>query len=54
MDETSAHVFIKKDNQYSIVKPDGMVTEMSGRDILSSMNTEGKDSATRSNTRKGR
>lgn len=54
MDETSANVFIKKDNQYSILKPDGAVAEMSGRDILSSIAGEGKEAETKTAARKGR
>lgn len=54
MDDREAHVIINKDNQYSIVKADGVITEMSGRDILSSAMGDAKDTSERSTLRKGR
>ena len=54
MDDKQAHVFIHKDNKYSVTKPDGAVAEMSGKDILSAISGEGKDAGARAVSRKGR
>ena len=54
MDDKEAHVFIHKDNKYSVTKPDGAVAEMSGKDILSAISEEGKDAGARAASRKGR
>ncbi len=54
MDDKTANVFIKGDNQYSVIKPDGSKTEMSGKDIIATSFSEAKEAATKALSRKGR
>ena len=45
MDEKSARVMIKDDVTYSVSKPDGSVQEMSGADIVRSVNDAVRDAS---------
>ena len=54
MDDKTANVFIKGDNQYSVIKLDGSKAEMSGKDIIATSFSEAKEAATKALSRKGR
>lgn len=54
MDEHNASVFIKKDQNYTLFKPDGTKEKISGADILSDISKGATEGVTKAAVRKGR
>ncbi len=54
MDDRQASVFIKKDQSYTVLKPDGINEKLSGADIISDLTKDATEGIAKAVSRKGR